>query len=158
MNTKLWARSLVVAGALTGAVALAGCNRDVPEPTPPPPTPSVAAQSDARPARPVVSRVATMRSATPTLAEKAQGLLNPGADVNLAVQGFGSPQQFLAVVYAAKNVNVPFVVLKDKVVTKKMTLAQAISATSKYSVNANLEAARAESEARADLARKTGPQ
>jgi hypothetical protein len=44
------------------------------------------------------------------------------------------------------------------VVTKKMTLARAITASSRYNVNATLEAARAESEARADLARRMGPQ
>lgn len=157
MNTRLFARSLVVAGALTGAVVLASCNREVPAP-PPPPSPVAVALPEKAPARPVVSRVVLMTSASPTLAEKAKPILAQGTDVNLAIQGFQTPQQFMAVAYASKNLSVPFALLKDNVVTKKMTLARAITATSRYTVNATLEAARAESEARADLARRMGPQ
>jgi len=92
------------------------------------------------------------------LVDKAKALLSQGTDVDVAFRGFKTPQQFLAVAYASKNLSVPFVLLKDKVLTKQMTLASAIVATSKYNVNGTLEAQRAESEARADLARKSGPQ
>ena len=99
-----------------------------------------------------------MSSATPSLVEKARAVLNKGADVDIAVSGFQSPQQFLTVAHAAKNVGIPFVVLKEKVVTERMSLAHAITALSKNHVNASLEVKRAESEAKADLAKKTGPQ
>ncbi len=157
MNTRLFAKGFVVAGALTGAVVLAGCNREVPAP-PPPPAPAVVAQPEAPQAHPIVSRAVLMTSASPTLAEKARPILAPGTDVNLAIRGFQTPQQFMAVAYASKNLSIPFALLKHIVVTRRMTLARAISMSSKYSVNATLEAARAESEARADLARKSGPQ
>lgn len=158
MTSRLSTRYIVVACVFAGALVSANCNRKQPESASllPLPAPAVVAQPAARPV--VVSRVVAMTSASPTVAEKAKLVLAQGADANLAIQGFQTPQQFMAVAYAAKNLNVPFALLKDRVVTKKMTLAQAITDTSKYSVNSTLEAARAESEARADLAHKTGPQ
>jgi len=158
MTTRLSARYVVVACVFAGALVSANCNRKTPEPVAPPPLPAPAAsvQPATRPV--VVSRAVMLTSATPSVAQKAKLVLNEGADVNLAIRGFQSPQQFMAVAYASKNLGVPFALLKDRVVTRKMTLARAITDTSTYSVNATLEAARAESEARAELARKSGPQ
>jgi hypothetical protein len=163
MSPKLCTRGLLLAGAFSGAMALAACNRDVPPEsvTPPAPAPAPAAATEpaaARPSRPVVAKTAVMSSATPDLADKAKVVLNKGADIDLAVQGFQSPQQFMATAYAARNNDIPFVLLKEKVVTQKVSLANAIKALSKNSVNASAEAARAESEARADLAKRSGPQ
>lgn len=158
MTTRLSTRLVVAAFALSGAFVLANCNKPAPEPQTPVvelPAPIVV-QPKAAPV--AVRKVVAMTSATALLEQKAKGLLNAGADVDIAVQGFQSPQEFMATAYASKNLNVPFMLLKDKVVTQKMTLARAITASSRYSVNAPFEAARAESEARADLARKTGPQ
>lgn len=157
MTTKLSARLVVAAWAFSGVFVLANCNPPPPDPSAPvAQAPVVVVPPKATPV--VVSKVGAMQSATPSLGEKAKAVLNTGANVDIAVQGFESPQQFMATAYASKNLNVPFMLLKDKVVTQKMTLARAITATSRYSVNATFEAARAESEARADLARKTGPQ
>lgn len=157
MTTRLSARLVVAAWAFSGVFVLANCNKPTPEPPAPVvefPTAVVPSKAAPVPARKVVA----MTSASASLEEKAKVVLNAGADVSLAARGFQSPQQFMATAYASKNLNVPFMVLKDKVVAQKMSLARAISASSRYSVNAPLEAARAESEARADLARKTGPQ
>lgn len=161
MTTKLSTQLTIAAGVFASALIVANCSR--PEPEPPAavveaPAPAPVVEPVRRPAPPVVSKAATVTLTTPMLAEKAKDLLSPGTDFDLAVSGFKTPQQFLAVAYAAKNMNVPFVLLKDKVLTRKMSLADAITVTSKYNVNATLEAARAESEARADLARKSGPQ
>jgi hypothetical protein len=161
MSPKLCTRGLLLAGAFSGAMALAACNRDVPPESVTPPAPAPAAATEpaaARPSRPVVAKTAVMSSATPDLADKAKVVLNKGADIDLAVQGFQSPQQFMATAYAARNNDIPFVLLKEKVVTQKVSLANAIKALSKNSVNASAEAARAESEARADLAKRSGPQ
>jgi hypothetical protein len=157
MTTNLWVRSIVVAGAVTGGLILGGCNREAAEPPSPAPAPVPVAQPAAEPvarvARPVVSKAVAIAPVGTPLAERAQSILAPGADVTLAAQGFRSPQQFMAVAYASKNLDIPFVLLKDKVLTKKMTLARAISVSTK-GVNPTLEAQRAESEARAELARK----
>lgn len=158
MTTRSSTRNIVVACVFAGALVSANCDRKLPEPTsaPPLPAPAAVVRHEARPV--VVSRVVAMTFASPSLAEKAKLVLAQGTDVNLAIQGFRTPEQFMTVAYASKNLSVPFALLKDRVVTKKMTLAQAIVDTSKYSVNVTLEIARAESEARADLGRKTGPQ
>ncbi len=157
MTTKLWTRSLVVAGAMTGALVLGGCNREAAEPPSPEPAHVPAAEPVARPAvpvtHPVVSNAVAVTPLSTPLAERAKDMLSPGTDLDLAMKGFKSPQQFMAVAYAAKNLDVPFVVLKDKVLNKKMTLARAIAASTK-GVNPTLEAQRAESDARAELARK----
>ncbi len=159
MTSRLSTRFAVAALVLTGGLVLANCNRPAPEPQPAPVAmPVVVAEPVARPARPVVARTTAVVLVTPMLADKAKVLLSQGTDVDAALRGFKTPQQFLAVAYASKNLAVPFVLLKDKVLTRQMTLASAIEATSKYNVNGTLEAQRAESEARADLARKSGPQ
>jgi len=156
MTTKVSLRLAVAMWALSGVLILTNCNKPQPEPPVPPPAPAVEAPADiALPrAEPVaVRRVVAMTSATTSLKGKAEVVLNQGADVDIAVRGFETPQQFLATAYASKNLGIPFTLLKDKVVNKKMTLTRAISTTA-GNVNAPLEAARAESEARADLARK----
>jgi len=157
MTTRLSTRLVIAAWALSGVFVLANCNKPAPEP--PAPVTEFPVAAVAPKVVPVtVSKAAVMTFAGVSLEQKAKALLNVGANVDIAVLGFQSPQQFMATVYASKNLNVPFMVLKDRVVTQKMTLARAITVTSKPGVNATLEAARAESEARADLANKTGPQ
>lgn len=154
MKANLFKRSAVALGVLACAVVVANCNTETPEPVSPP----VVAAPEPLPAPappPLVVKAPVMHDANDVLTSKARVLLSPGTDVDLAAQGFRSPQQFMSVAYAAKNLEIPFVVLKDNVLTKKMTLTRAIRATKK-DVNAALEAARAESEARADLARKSG--
>ena len=154
MKANLFKRSAVALGVLACAVVVANCNKETPEPVSPP----VVAAPEPLPAPappPLVVKAPVMHDANDVLTSKARVLLSPGTDVDLAAQGFRSPHQFMSVAYAAKNLEIPFVVLKDNVLTKKMTLTRAIRATKK-DVNAALEAARAESEARADLARKSG--
>lgn len=162
MTTKFSARLIAVAGVIASGFILANCNRnEAPEPDA---TVSAAPAPVVEPAKlppapaPVVTKAVILETATPNVADKAKAVLAQGTDVDSAIRGFHSPQEFLAVAYASKNLGVPFVLLKDRVLTQKMTLARAITATSKNTVNATLEAQRAELEARADLARKSGPQ
>lgn len=86
----------------------------------------------------------------PKLAERVQPLLQRGADVELAAQGFGSAEMFAAVAHAAHNLDVPFVVLKHRVLNERLTLSKAIAAT-RADVNANEEASRAVAAGRADV-------
>jgi hypothetical protein len=64
--------------------------------------------------------------------------------------GFQSGAQFAAVVHAAKNTAVPFVVLKHRVLNEKKSLAVAIH-ESKPELNAKREASKAWNEARQEL-------
>lgn len=99
---------------------------------------------------------------TPAIAPSATALhdhlkplLNRGADMTLASQGFRDGEQFAAVAHAARNTEVPFVLLKHRVLNEGKTLGAAIR-ESKPELNAEIEANRALAEARSDLARLAG--
>ena len=86
----------------------------------------------------------------PRLADRAQPLLQRGADVQLAAEGFRTPELFMAVAHASRNLEVPFVVLKHRVLTERMTLSKAIAVT-RPDVNAAEHASQAMAAARADV-------
>jgi hypothetical protein len=60
-------------------------------------------------------------------------------------------EQFAAVAHAARNTEIPFMVLKHRVVTERKPLATAIREL-KPDVDATAQAKRAQAEARADMA------
>jgi hypothetical protein len=108
------------------------------------------------------SKAAMPATTTPVLTANAEPvrkhvkpLLTFGTDVNKAADGFNTAEQFVTVAYAAKNTEVPFVLLKHRVLNEDQSLAEAIRA-SKPDLDASLEAERARIEARADLARING--
>jgi hypothetical protein len=72
--------------------------------------------------------------------------------VRKASEGFANAFQFMTVAYAAKNTDIPFVVLKHRVLTEGRPLAAAI-AEFKPELDGAAEVSRARAEARADLAR-----
>lgn len=79
-------------------------------------------------------------------------LLTWGTNTQKAAEGFTSAEEFVTVAYAAKNTQIPFILLKHRVLNEKKSLEAAIRA-SKPDLDAALEADRARIEARADLAR-----
>jgi hypothetical protein len=87
----------------------------------------------------------------PDLQKRAKQVLNPGAKLELAAADFQSVEQFMTVAHAAKNTGVPFMVLKDRVLNQKTTLADAIHEL-KPTVDAKSEVARARAAAAEDLA------
>ena len=113
-------------------------------PTPDSGTVSTDSRSTA-PSMPVI------RIGSAALHAKLQPLLNRGTDMSVASAGFQSAEQFGAVAHAARNTGVPFMVLKDRVLNERQSLARAIHGLAP-DVNAQLEAARALAEARSDLA------
>ena len=86
----------------------------------------------------------------PELQKRAKEVLNPGAKLELAAADFQSVEQFMTVAHAARNTGVPFMVLKDRVVKQKTTLADAIHEF-KPEVDAKSEVARAKAAADQDL-------
>ena len=98
----------------------------------------------------VRENLAAMSSASPQLHERLKPVLNRGAKMDIAAQGFRDAEQFATVAHAARNTEVPFMVLKHRVVNEKQSLADAIAA-SKPNVDAKREAARARTAARADI-------
>ena len=86
----------------------------------------------------------------PRIADRAQPLLQRGADIQLAAEGFRTPELFMAVAHASRNLEVPFVVLKHRVLNERMTLSKAIAVT-RPDVNAAEHASQAMAAARADV-------
>lgn len=84
--------------------------------------------------------------------EHVKQLLSRGTDVRKAAEGFPNAYQLMTVVYAAKNTEIPFVVLKHRVLGQGQSLAAAIAAF-KPDLDGTAEANRARAEARAELAR-----
>jgi len=158
---KASAISLGVAGAFVLGVWTSPYVRDVQ-----PQTVAVQNESPAAPAmepvratRPSASTARAAAPATPRIAASheqvkrhVKPLLNSGADMTIASAGFPDAEKFVTTAHAARNTQIPFVVLKDRVITKGQTLASAIR-ESKPELDATLEANRALAAARADLAR-----
>lgn len=113
-------------------------------------TAPVAAPVPARRSAPRLERVPTA-SAEP-VQRHVKLLLNRGADVRKASEGFANAYQFMTVAYVAKNTDIPFVVLKHRVLTEGRPLAAAIIEF-KPELDGTAEVNRARAEARADLAR-----
>jgi len=86
----------------------------------------------------------------PELRDRVKKVLNPGARLELAAEDFTSAEQFVTVAHAARNTQVPFVVLKDRVLNQGQSLADAIHEF-KPDLNAKAEVKRARTEARSDL-------
>jgi hypothetical protein len=86
----------------------------------------------------------------PELQKHLKPLLNNGSDMSLAARDFRDAEQFAAVAHAARNTNVPFVLLKHRVLNEGKTLAEAIR-ESKPDLNALAEANRARTEAKSDI-------
>lgn len=106
--------------------------------------------------RPAAARLERVPPASaPAVKAQVKRLLNTGADVTMAADGFGNASELMTVAHAARNTEIPFVLLKHRVLKQRMSLASAIQA-SRPDLNEIAEVNRARAEARADLARMTG--
>jgi len=128
------------------------------------PSPSVPAQGNKpavppgqakQPSSPAVNgpqpKPATPIVVKPNLAANLRPLL-PGADLNAAASGFKNLGQFVAAVHVSHNLDIPFTALKIQMVDHQQSLGRAIQ-TLKPAVSASVEANRAETQARADIAK-----
>jgi hypothetical protein len=86
----------------------------------------------------------------PRLHARLKPVLNPGARMEVAAEGFRSAQEFATVAHAARNTDVPFMVLKHRVVNEGRTLADAIH-EAKPEIDARAEVARAAAAAKSDI-------
>ena len=91
----------------------------------------------------------------PDLQERLKPVLNRGANMALAAEGFRSAEQFATVAHASRNTQVPFVLLKHRVINEGKSVADAIR-ESKPAVNAAVEANLARAQARSDIAQIAG--
>jgi hypothetical protein len=94
--------------------------------------------------------VMTIPVSAPELHERMKPVMARGTKLPLAVEGFTSAEQFATLAHAARNTQVPFILLKHRVLTEGQSLEDAIRA-SKPEIDARTEALRAMGEARADI-------
>ena len=95
---------------------------------------------------------ARIEPTAPALQAELKPLLASGAKMELAAEGFKDAEQFAMIAHAARNTQVPFVLLKDRVLNKRKGLAAAIEEF-KPDLDGAKEASRARSSARADIDR-----
>jgi hypothetical protein len=97
------------------------------------------------------ARTARVDVTAPALHDRLKPVLNRGANMALAAEGFRSAEQFATVAHAAHNTAVPFVLLKHRVLNEGKSVAEAIR-ESKPAVDAAVEANLARAQARSDIA------
>ena len=95
--------------------------------------------------------VMTIPVSAPELHERMKPVLARGTKIPLAVEGFTSAEQFATLAHASKNTQVPFILLKHRVLAEGQSLEAAIRA-SKPDVDAAAEVARARAAAKEDIA------
>jgi hypothetical protein len=94
--------------------------------------------------------VMTIPVSAPELHARIKPVLARGTKLPLAVEGFTSAEQFATIAHAARNTQVPFILLKHRVLMEGQSLEEAIAA-SRPDVDARSEAQRARQEAKADI-------
>lgn len=95
--------------------------------------------------------VVAIPTTAPALHTRLKPVLNSGSNMTIAAEGFRDAEQFATVAHAARNTQVPFMLLKHRVLNEGQPLADAIRA-SRPDVDAPSEASRARTQARSDLA------
>jgi hypothetical protein len=95
--------------------------------------------------------VMTIPVSAPELHARMKPVLARGTKVPMAAEGFKDAEQFATLAHAAKNTQVPFILLKHRVITEGQSLEEAIRA-SKPAIDARAEVARARAAAKSDIA------
>lgn len=108
-------------------------------------TPAAAATTEAP------KLVMTIPVSAPELHDRMKPVLARGTKIPMAVEGFKDAEQFATIAHAARNTQVPFILLKHRVLTEGQSLEAAIRA-SKPELDAASEVERARTEARSDIA------
>jgi hypothetical protein len=95
--------------------------------------------------------VKTIPVSAPELHDRMKPVLARGTKMPLAVEGFTSAEQFATLAHASRNTQVPFILLKHRVLTEGRSLEQAIL-DSKPDLDAKAEVQRARAAAKEDIA------
>ena len=105
-------------------------------------------------AEPVAIAPNAVRADEPRVQQRLKPVLNRGAKMDVAAQGFITAEEFATVAHAARNTNVPFMVLKHRVLNEKRPLEESMAAAIrefKPELDAKAEVVRARREAREDI-------
>jgi hypothetical protein len=98
--------------------------------------------------------VKTIPVSAPELQQRMKPVLARGTKLPVAVEGFTDAEQFATIAHAAKNTQVPFILLKHRVLVEGQSLEAAIAA-SKPDLDARSEVQRARTAAKSDIAAVT---
>lgn len=118
---------------------------EVPPPVETPPAAPVRRPAARRATRPAIAATSA------DLRARLQPVLNKGTNMDVAAQGFRDGEHFATLAHAARNTEVPFVLLKHRVLNEGKSLAAAIR-ESKPAIDAAVQADLAVAQARADIA------
>lgn len=105
--------------------------------------------------KPAAKPVAVIPATEETVQDHVKPLLNKGANMEKASAGFRDAETFVTIAHAARNTEIPFVLLKHRVLTEKKSLVSAIR-ESKPDLDATIEASRARAEAKSDMTKLRG--
>jgi hypothetical protein len=114
--------------------------------------PGVVAPRPPQPAAHANALAVTLAVSDAPVLTHAGSILNRGTDVGMASDGFRDATEFISVAYASRNTEIPFMLLKHRVLAEGLTLSEAIHA-SRPDLDAVREMDRARTKARADLSR-----
>jgi hypothetical protein len=148
-STPAWDLSAPAADPPRPAVTDTGAPATTPKVVPPSPANAAKSGNVTKTDRPA-PRVVKVSASAPALGVRLKPVLNRGANMAVAADGFRDAEQFASVAHAARNTKVPFMVLKHHVVDEKKSLADALTAANPK-LDARAEARRARSEALADV-------
>jgi hypothetical protein len=95
--------------------------------------------------------VKTIPVSAPELQERMKPVLARGTKLPVAAEGFTDAEQFATIAHAARNTQVPFILLKHRVLVEGLSLEAAIAA-SKPDLDARSEVQRARAAAKSDIA------
>ncbi len=98
--------------------------------------------------------VMTIPVSAPELHARMKPVLARGTKLPVAADGFASAEQFATLAHAAKNTQVPFILLKHRVLSEGQSLEAAILA-SRPDIDARAEVLRARAAAKGDIAALT---
>jgi hypothetical protein len=118
-------------------------------------SPKAAATKTSAPRARAAVREPRVALSEPKLHEQLKPVLNRGANMALAAEGFRSAEQFATIAHAAHNTGVPFLLLKHRVLNEGKSVAEAIR-ESKPTADAAVEAQTARAQARSDIASIAG--
>jgi hypothetical protein len=119
------------------------------------PSESTVRQPAAAPRAAKSIKAPTVVASTPALQARLKPLLNKGANMAVAAEGFRSAEQFATVAHASRNTDVPFMVLKHRVVNERKSVASAIREL-KPDTDGAVAANLARAQARSDVAAIAG--
>ena len=132
------------------ATQVAGPVAETKQAEPVPSRRSVHRRASTKRATPSAVATVTVPASAPELQQRLKPLLNKGANMDVAAQEFRDGEQFAMVAHAARNTEIPFMVLKHRVVDEGKSLTDAIQEF-KPELDAAGQAKRARAEAKADV-------